>query len=78
MTARALPDALVEAAGYFQEQVDRIWWPTGPDHDVGLHDEVRNFSPVWWCRVRDHALAAIGVSAVRTATSVGFASPLDG
>ena len=60
MTARNLPDALVEVAEYFQEQVDRICWPTCPAHDVGLHAEVRNFLPVWWCRVGDHAVATIG------------------
>ena len=60
MTARSEPDALVEVADYFQEQVDSLCWPTCPQHAVGLHAEVWNFSPVWRCHVGDHAVALIG------------------
>ena len=60
MEARTVPEALVEVADYFQEQVDSVCWPTCPEHDMGLHAEVRNLSPVWWCRVGDHSVAAVG------------------
>ena len=65
MWAVEQPEVLAEVADYFQEQLDQdpiigSIWPVCPDHDVGLHAEVRGGKAVWWCRLGRHTVATIG------------------
>ena len=65
------PEAFVEVADYFQEQLDladflqefeqaRGCWPLCAEHGLGLHAEVHDGTAVWWCRLGGHAVAPIG------------------
>jgi len=62
MRAVDRPEAFAEVAGYFQEQTDQELrcWPVCADHDVGLHPEVHDGAAMWWCRLGDHGVSAIG------------------
>jgi len=36
-------------------------WPSCPTHRFGLHPQVRDETPIWWCHYGDgHAVAKIG------------------
>ena len=57
------PEALVDLAGYIQEQViDELnsAWPVCPKHGQVLIPEVHNGVGTWWCRPEDHAVCEIG------------------
>ena len=60
-------EVLVEIA----DDVQELWygpvingrftcWPECRTHNVGLHPEVRDAHAVWWCRLGQHVIAAIG------------------
>jgi len=65
------PEAFVEVADYFQEQLDLAdylqeleqaqgCWPLCGEHDVRLHAEVQDGAAVWRCRFGSHTVAPIG------------------
>ncbi len=72
MWALERPEAFVEVAEYFQEQLDLAeylqelleqapgCWPRCAEHDVGLHAEVHDGAAVWRCRSGGHTVAPIG------------------
>ncbi len=62
MSARTEPESIAEVADYIQEQLDQSpsIWPVCAAHDVGLHAEVRDGRPVWWCRLGGHRVGLIG------------------
>ena len=71
MWALERPEAFVEVAAYFQEQLDLAdylqefeqaqgCWPLCRVHDVGLHAELHNGVAVWRCRRGGHTVAPIG------------------
>ena len=60
MWATAEAEAVAEVAEYMQEQLDGECWPVCPEHDRGLHPEVRGGDAVWQCRFGDHTVAVIG------------------
>jgi hypothetical protein len=59
---RTTPEAIAEVADYIQEQLDQDLgcWPVCEAHNVGLHAEARDGVAVWWCRLGEHRVAAIG------------------
>jgi hypothetical protein len=62
MSASTEPESIAEVADYVQEQLDQnpSIWPVCGVHDVGLHAEVRDGRPVWWCRLGGRAVNLIG------------------
>jgi hypothetical protein len=53
----------VEVAAYVQDNVcddTGAIWPVCPFHGFGLHPQIDAGRAMWWCRPRDHPIAAIG------------------
>jgi hypothetical protein len=51
-----------EIADHIQEDLCERYalWPVCARHDAGLHAEVHDGAAVWWCRLGNHAVAAVG------------------
>jgi len=57
-----LADASAAMADYFQDEL--AWqvgaWPLCDADGLGLHGEVHDGVPVWWCRFGGHGVTRIG------------------
>jgi hypothetical protein len=59
----AVAAGFVEVAAYVQENVSDnagAIWPVCSFHGFGLHPQINAGRAMWWCRPRDHPIAAIG------------------